>query len=572
MGVRAEAMIGCCLERSPELIVAFLATLKIGAAYVPLDPTLPAVRLNYLIDDSKPRAIITTKSLAATALAGRRDTPLLHVDDPSAGAPDGGSESVCHSGGPTHIACVMYTSGSTGLPKGVMIENRAVVRLVRNTNYCRFGPDEVFLQFAPFSFDASIFEIWGALLNGGRLVVMPPSASSLADLGRAISERRVTTLWLTAGLFNLMVEQQLEDLRPLRQLFAGGDVLSARHVRMVLERHPQCVLINGYGPTENTTFTCCHLMRSGDEVPASVPIGRPISNTLVHILDHDLKPVPTGEAGELFAGGDGVARGYLNSPELSREKFLPDPFSKVPGARMYRTGDLARRRPDGVIEFLGRIDNQVKIAGYRIEPGEIEAALESHSAVAQTCVVARADEGRTKRLVAYYVPVTGVAISASELRAFLVQRLPQYMIPAQFVELSELPLSSNGKVDRSALPEPQESVSTKPADGGASNRLEQMIAEEWRRVLGLEQIGLDDNFFDLGGDSLQLLAIHSRLQKSAGLEIPIIDLFEFTTIRELAKRLGGAGKAQSFSEVDARADKQRAAFARMRDHRAGGVP
>ena len=303
-----------------------------------------------------------------------------------------------------------------------MVENRAIVRLVRNTNFCRFGPDEVFLQLAPVSFDASTLEIWGALLNGGRLVVMPPQASSLEEIGRTIRKEGVTTLWLTSGLFNLMVEERLEDLRPVQQLLAGGDVLSAPHVRRVLENLPDCCLINGYGPTENTTFTCCHSMRHGDPVPESIPIGQPISNTRVYILDEQMRPLAPGNPGELYAAGEGVARGYVNNPIATAEKFLPDPFAAESDARMYRTGDLARWREDGTIEFLGRIDTQVKILGYRIEPGEVETVLRMHKGVKQICVVPHADENGSKRLVAYYVPAPNTDASPIELRRFLARK------------------------------------------------------------------------------------------------------------------------------------------------------
>jgi len=351
IGVGPEAMVGCCMERSIELIVAMVAVLKAGGAYVPLDPAYPKERLNLLLEDTRPQVMLTQQSIASTILADYTNTCLVVDAQPRLSGPV--EQNPVPVGGPKSLAYVMYTSGSTGRPKGVMVEHRAIIRLVRNTNYCRFGTDEVFLQFAPISFDASTLEIWGPLLNGGRLVIMPPQATSLEDLGRVIREQNVTVLWLTAGLFNLMVEERLEDLRPVRQLLAGGDVLSPRHVRSALNTLQDCNLINGYGPTENTTFTCCHTMRAGEPAPDSIPIGRPISNTQVYILDEQLRPVPPGAEGELYAGGDGLARGYLNDPQATEQRFLPNPFVEERGARMYRTGDLARWRADGVIEFLG---------------------------------------------------------------------------------------------------------------------------------------------------------------------------------------------------------------------------
>jgi amino acid adenylation domain-containing protein len=571
LGVRSETMVGCCIERSLELAVAFIGILKAGGAYVPLDPSYPKERFDFMLEDTRTPVMLTQKSLVSSVLAGRKVTALC-VDEIAASSPNGTDSNPAPAGGPTSLAYVMYTSGSTGQPKGVMIENRAIVRLVRNTNFCEFGPKETFLQFAPVSFDASTLEIWGPLLNGGRLVMMQPQASSLEDLGRTIRQNGVTTLWLTAGLFHLMVEQRLEDLRPIRQLLAGGDVLSPRHVRMVLENLPDCRLINGYGPTENTTFTCCHTMRPGERVPESVPIGRPISNTQVYILDEEMRPLEAGKPGELYAAGDGVARGYLNNPGATAEKFLPNPFAEREGERMYRTGDLARWRDDGVVEFLGRIDTQVKILGHRIEPGEVETVLQMNHGVSQVCVAPHADENSSKQLVAYYVAASNPAPSPADLRMFLSGKLPHYMIPARFIPLASLPLSPNGKVDRAALPAPEAVVSVNALAAAPSTQLEQTLAELWQRILRVERVGLDDNFFDLGGDSLMIVAAHSNLQKTLQVEIPVTDLFEFTTIRTLARHLGEkTPSGPSFSEVQLQAQKQREAFARQRGRRAGGA-
>ncbi len=340
-GVGTESLVGLCIERSPETIVAMLAILKAGAAYVPFDAAYPAERLEFMIADTNVSVMLTQKSFASS-VAGNRNISTIFVDEASPESLTGDEQNPHSPAAASSLAYVMYTSGSTGRPKGVMVENRSIVRLVFNTNYCHFGPDEVFLQLAPISFDASTFEIWGALLHGANLVIMPPQPPSLQEIGDHIREHHVTTMWLTAGLFHLFVDQRLEDLRPLRQLLAGGDSLSSIHVRKVLENLPHLTLINGYGPTENTTFTCCHTMRHGDSIPNSVSIGRPVSNTFVYLLNHELQPVPFGEVGEICAGGDGVARGYLNSPELTVERLATDPFSADPGARLYRTGDLAR--------------------------------------------------------------------------------------------------------------------------------------------------------------------------------------------------------------------------------------
>jgi amino acid adenylation domain-containing protein len=569
MGVGPETMVGCSIQRSVELIEALIGVLKAGGAYVPLDPSYPKEHFDILVEDTHTPVMLTQSYLASTALAGR-DLPIICVDEVDTAATVADDINPALVGAPTSLAYVMFTSGSTGRPKGVMVENRAIVRLVRNTTFCRFGPDESVLQFAPISFDASTLEIWGPLLNGGQLVLMPPRATSLEELGRVIRERRITTLWLTAGLFNLMVEQRLDDLGSVRQLIAGGDVLSPRHVRMVLENLPNCCLINGYGPTENTTFTCCYAMRPGERVLGSIPIGRPISNTQVYILDEQLRPMAPGQTGELYAGGDGVARGYLNNPDATTEKFVPNPFATRPATRMYRTGDLARWREDGVVEFVGRVDSQVKILGYRIEPGEVEAILRMHKDVKDICVIAHADEHGSKRLMAYYIPSENTTVSPRDLREFLRGKLPQYMVPSLFVPVASMPLSPNGKVDRAALAERAIALKDDPPTEEPATHLEQTIGALWRRILRLERIGLDDNFFDIGGDSLLLVAVHSNLQKGLQREITVTDLFEFTTVRTLAKHLSEkTSTAPSFCQVQQQAQKQREAFARARENRVG---
>ena len=561
IGVGPEAMVGCCMERSIELIVAMVAVLKAGGAYVPLDPAYPKERLNLLLEDTRPQVMLTQQSIASTVLADYTNTCLVVDAQPRLSG--NVEQNPVPVGGPNSLAYVMYTSGSTGRPKGVMVEHRAIIRLVRNTNYCRFGADEVFLQFAPISFDASTLEIWGPLLNGGRLVIMPPQATSLEDLGRVIREQNVTVLWLTAGLFHLMVEERLEDLRPVRQLLAGGDVLSPRHVRLALSTLQDCDLINGYGPTENTTFTCCHTMRAGEPAPDSIPIGRPISNTQVYILDEQLRPVPPGTEGELYAAGDGLARGYLNDPQTTGQRFLPNPFVAERDARMYRTGDLARWRADGVIEFLGRADSQVKILGHRIEPGEIESVLGTHEHIKQSCVVPRTEEDGSKRLIAYYV-CSRPHVTAADLRTFLAKKLPGHMIPAIFLPVASLPLTPNGKIDRAALPEPSTAVRPDASAKSAATQLEQTIIDIWHAYLSTEQLGPTANFFDAGGDSLSLMRVHTRLQKALEVQFPITALFEYATVRSLARYLSGHVSSEtSISDARQRAQKQRAAFARQ---------
>ncbi len=423
-----------------------LAILKAGGAYLPLDPSYPAERLALIFQDTQIGLLLTQKSLLSKLPQHQARVICLDINWEETSLEN--QQNLTNVVTANNLAYVMYTSGSTGKPKGVSIVHQSVVRLVNATNYARFA-EEVFLQLAPISFDASTFEIWGCLLNGAKLVVMPARAPSLKELGRAIQKYQVTILWLTASLFHLMVDEHLEDLLSVRQLLAGGDVLSAPHLGKLLSKTQDCQLINGYGPTENTTFTCCYPITKLSQLSSSVPIGRPIANTEVYILDRFFQPVPIGVIGELYIGGMGLARGYFNLPELTASKFIPNPFSKLPGARLYKTGDLVRYLSDGNIEFIGRADTQVKVRGFRIELQEIEALLSQHPNVRQAIVIVSPEEFN-KRLVAYIV--TDIeSLDTKEMRQFLLKQLPEYMIPNSFVQLDVLPLTLNGKVDRQRL-------------------------------------------------------------------------------------------------------------------------
>jgi len=471
LGVQREELVGLCLERSIEMVVGVLGILKAGGAYVPMDPQYPKPRLAFMLKDIEARVLLTTSGLRAQLPVSEAQVVCLDTDAGKIEKQSG--EDLGVERGPRDLAYIIYTSGSTGEPKGSSVEQRSIVRLVKNTNYVQLGPEEVLLQFAPISFDASTLELWGSLLNGARLEIFPPHTPTLEELGGFIEERGVTTLWLTAALFQQMVDHQLERLKGVRQMLAGGEALSVPHVKKYLgsltgDRR----LINGYGPTENTTFTCCHVMGKGSEIGRSVPIGKPIANTRVYVLDERREPVPVGVAGELYAGGDGVARGYHRRAELTAEKFVPDPFSEERGARLYRTGDVVRWLRDGTIEFLGRADTQVKVRGFRIELGEIEAALASHPAVREAVVLAREDSPGEKRLVAYVVAGGAKPIPREELRACLKERLPEYMVPSAFVMLDGLPLTPNGKVDRKKLPSPAPTGSSGDHLRGPQTQLE----------------------------------------------------------------------------------------------------
>jgi amino acid adenylation domain-containing protein len=401
LGVRTETAVSICVERSLEMVIGLLGILKAGGAYVPLDPSYPKERLAFMIEDTQTPVLLIHSKFRQALPTYRAKVICLDTDwEVMAGECE---ENLVNNANADNLVYVMYTSGSTGKPKGVSIIHQGVVRLVKENNYANLE-EQIFLQLAPISFDASTLEIWGSLLNGGRLVVMPAPSPSLEELGKALQRYQITTLWLTAGLFHLMVSERIEDLSQIRQLLAGGDVLSVPHVRKVLQELTDCCLINGYGPTENTTFTCCYPMTDPCPIGSCVSIGRPIANTQVYVLDRYLEPVPVRVPGELYTGGAGLARNYFNSPDLTAKKFIPNPFSDEPGARMYKTGDTVRYLPSGEIEFLGRADHQIKMRGFRIELGEIEAVLSQHPAVCNAAVVNWEPKPDDKRLAAYVVP------------------------------------------------------------------------------------------------------------------------------------------------------------------------
>ncbi|PYK01941.1 MAG: hypothetical protein DME23_02925 [Verrucomicrobia bacterium] len=535
-GVGPETMVGICVERSLEMVAAILGILKAGGAYVPLDPDYPASRLSFMLEDTGAPVLLTQAKLRdkLPPYAGR--TVALDADWPQiANEPQ---DDLNFGVNARNLAYVIYTSGSTGRPKGTCIEHRSVVRLVKSVDYIELGPQEVFLQFAPISFDASTLELWGSLLNGAKLVVCPAGLPSLEQLGRVIQERGVTTLWLTASLFHQMVDEQIESLRGVRQLLAGGETLSVPHVRRMLEVLGNNRLINGYGPTENTTFTCCHVMTSQSRIEQTVPIGRPISNTRVYVLDRYMQPVPIGAYGELYIGGDGLAREYLHQPELTTEKFVSDPFGSEAGARLYRTGDLVRFRTDGCIEFLGRIDHQVKIRGYRIELGEIETSIAQHSAVREVAVIAREDTPGDKRLVAYLVAPNPPSGFVDQLRTLLRASLPQYMMPAAFVLLDAFPITPNGKLDRNALPAPEVTAYATRGYEVPLGEIETRLAQIWSDVLKVERVGRHDHFFDLGGHSLLAVSVIERMRRE-GLHADVRALFATPTLAALAAAVGG---------------------------------
>jgi len=551
-GLAPDTPVGVLLPRSPEMVLSFLAILGAGGAYVPLEPTHPEERLELMLADTGAPLVVTAAPFRGR-LAGR-EAAIVQIDEDGpgfaagagaagAGAADGPGDACLPEVTGAHLANVIFTSGSTGRPKGVGVTHAGIVRVLREGGFVALGPDEVVLHTCAVSFDVATFEIWGALLSGATLSVLPSGAPALDELGAIIARDGVTTLWLSAGLFTLMVNHRLGDLRPVRQLLAGGDVVPLPQAWRVLDELPHCRLIDGYGPTESTIFTLCHQVRDGLAGRASVPVGRPIGNTRVAILDGALAPQPAGVAGELHVGGLGLARGYFGRPDLTAERFVPDPFSGLPGERLYRTGDRCRWLPDGTVEFLGRTDHQVKVRGFRIELGEIETVLARHPAVAECVAMAREDRPGDRRLVAYVVPAGHGAPAPGELAAFLGRTLPGHMIPAVFVSLPRMPLSPSGKPDRAALPPPPDVTAGREGSYvPPRTRLEERIAAVWREALGVERVGAHDNFFSLGGHSLLLLAAVARLREELGRPLQPIEMFEHPTVAALALHLAPAGE------------------------------
>jgi amino acid adenylation domain-containing protein len=530
--VEPDSFVAVCARRSPEAIAAFLGVLKAGAAYLPLDLNYPAERLRYMLADAGVRCILADRA-GILALTGVSSSECRVLE-----LPDLEGESEAGPAVPTDerdLAYLMYTSGSTGAPKGALIEHRGIVNLVRNQNYVDLSPNQVLLQLSPLSFDASTFEIWGALLNGGRLAIMPPEQASLADIAGALNRYRVTTLFLSAGLFNAMADEHPGAFRDLDQLIVGGDVLSPSHARKALDAMPRGALINGYGPTENTTFTCCHRVTREDTAAESIPIGHPLNGVKLHLLGRNMQPVANGEAGEIFIGGENLSRGYWNRPELASEKFVPNPFVEDPAERLYRSGDLGKLNKAGAIEFLGRLDGQVKIRGFRVEPGEVESAVQSFAGIACAAVVVKGTDADRKRLCCYFVPHVGTAIAASRLAAFLRERLPAHMIPAEFIELRGLPLNANGKIDRQALAlRLNETYEPAVLPPDRHSGLENELIAMWEALLGKSGIGLDDDFFQLGGHSLLAVRLFAQIQKRLAKQLPLASIIQAPTIRKLA--------------------------------------
>ncbi|HEV7376653.1 MAG TPA: amino acid adenylation domain-containing protein, partial [Pyrinomonadaceae bacterium] len=569
LGVCAEISVGICMERSVEMVVGMLGILKAGGAYVPLDSEYPAQRLSYMIVDAGVRVLLTQERLAQTLLAHGATVLRLDADRESIAVED--RSNLEHRATAENPAYVIYTSGSTGTPKGVVVTHSAVARTVCNTNYIKLEPLDRVAQASNSSFDAATFEIWGALLHGATLVVIPKEVLiSPRHLAEQIRELGISVMFLPTALFNQVAGEVPGAFSSLRCLLFGGEAVDPRSVREVLKSEPPQRLVHVYGPTESTTYALWHQVENLSAEATTVAIGRPLSNTQIFLLDEYQQPVPVGVSGELYIGGDGLARGYLNRPSLTAERFIPNPFTSEPGKRLYRTGDEARFLANAEIEFLGRRDEQVKIRGYRIELGEIEAQLREDREVREAVVMAREDMGGEKRLVAYVVADQGNGFSVSELRRLLGERLPEYMLPSAFVLLEQLPLTANGKVDRGALPEPSQHHEAASIYVPPRTELERLIAATWQEVFRVEKLSVHSNFFDLGGHSLTLVRVHSMLRNRLHKEISMIDMFRYPTIRSLSDYLSREQSVHAevasprYQQIYDRAEKQKDALSRRK--------
>ncbi|MEW2399420.1 non-ribosomal peptide synthetase [Streptomyces sp. NPDC046862] len=526
-GIGVDDVVGVLAERSVELVVALLGVLKAGGAYAAIDADLPPARIEHLVRDTGAAVVVAQDHLADRVPDG---TTVVAVDGP---ATEGFTRPRVHAG---NLAYVSYTSGSTGEPKGAAIPHAAVSRLVRAPDWADFRADDVFLQLAPVAFDASTLELWAPLTIGARLEIFPPGHVDLTALARLLKTAEVTVLWLTAGLFHQLAALHPDAFTGVRHLLAGGDVISRTQLAQALHDNPGLVFTNGYGPTENTTFTACWTSRTAP-LSGTVPIGPPISGTRALVLDSDLRPVPVGVPGELYAAGEGLARCYLNRPDATADRFVPNPFAA--GERMYRTGDLAAWQSHGALEFLGRADRQIKVQGFRVEPGEVEAALLEDPDVHEAVVVAQLDGSRGKRLVAYVVAddpaEVGPSGRSAQFREALRDRLPSYLVPWAIILLDALPLGPTGKVARDALPAARRVTRNLASDFVAPRSpVQTHLAHLWSDLLAVEPIGLEDDFFELGGHSLIAAELLGALHTEYAVAISARTLYLHPTIGELA--------------------------------------
>ncbi|MBE9205818.1 amino acid adenylation domain-containing protein [Nostoc sp. LEGE 06077] len=535
LGVKPDTLVGICVERSLEMIVGLLGILKAGGAYVPLDPDYPAERLSFMLADTQIKVLLTQEKLLEFIPEHQGSVVCLDSDWKSVFLEN--QNNLNCQASPESLAYVIYTSGSTGIPKGVAVTHQSVNRLVLNTNYIELTASERVAQTANIAFDAATFEIWGALLHGAVLVMITKSVLLMPEeLAVNIRSHKISVLFLTTALFNQLASIFPQAFSSLKYLLFGGEAVDPKWVQEVLEKGAPQYLLHVYGPTENTTFSSWYLVEDVAATATTIPIGRPIANTQIYILDQNLQPVPISVPGELYLGGDGLARGYLNRLELTKEKFIANPFDN--SQKLYKTGDLVRYLANGNVEYIERIDNQVKIRGFRIELGEIETLLSQYPEIKSVVVIAREDSSGDKRLVAYVVPHQDSKPIAQELRSFLKTKLPEHMIPGAFVMLESLPLTPNGKIDRRALPEPDLDSRLLKKYVAPRTPIEELLTPIWTQVLKVEQVGIHDNFFELGGHSLLATQLVSRIRNIFKVELPLRELFAKATVGELAHLIG----------------------------------
>ena len=564
-----DVAVGIFMERCADLIVAVLAITKAGGAYVPLDPDYPAERLEFMLQETHAPVVLTHLSVCDRLPATSAQTICVDRDWPEiATQADGNLDSIATS---KNLAYILFTSGSTGEPKGVCIEQLAVMRLAINTNYVQVSAADCIAQASSTSFDAATFEIWGTLLNGARLAIMPRETVLSAEaLARDVRARGITTLFLTTAIFNEHAYRSPQVFGDLDCLLFGGEVCDATAVKRVMQFKPPRRLINAYGPTEATTFATWFEVKRPSEgtlqkdtacegtARVGVPIGRPLTNTRCYVLDAALEPVPIGKTGELYLGGPGVARGYLNRPELTAERFIENPFCA--GDRLYKTGDLVSYQADGNLQYVARADQQIKIRGFRIEPGEIEAALLREEDISRCAVIAREDVPGDQRLVAYVIAKHGnPRPSTQDLRARLAAHLPAYMVPSAFVFINSLPLTANGKLDRRSLPAPSSGCDRDAvAAAGAADEIEQRVRQIWETLLNEKPISLDANFFDLGGHSILAIRLLNAIEEQFNRKMELSVMFKASTIRDQAALLRTNSETPASCTVAIQADGDRA--------------
>nr|APD71881.1 non-ribosomal peptide synthetase 3 [Streptomyces sp.] len=528
LGVGREDRVGVLMARSADLVVALLAILKAGGVYVPVHEADPADRRQWIVDRARPVLLLVDDAMRVAGVPER--VPVVAVHDPEiAGEPIDDPQVPIH---PDQLAYVIHTSGSTGQPKGVAVAQREVVRLLVDPQWAVERHARV-LQLAPYAFDVSAYEIWMPLLHGGQVVVAPPGRLEPSVLRELITKYEITGLHMTAGLFRVFAEEAPATLAGVREVLTGGDVIPPVAVRRVLEACPDIVIRALYGATEGSVFSAHYAITRDTELDKVVPVGDVFTGISIHILDEGLTPAPAGAIGEIYLAGEGVARGYLGQAGLTAERFVADPFG-LPGSRMYRTGDMARRTAEDTIEFVGREDSQVKILGFLVDLAEVEAALADHPGLTQVVVLAREREDGHRQLVCYVVAESGT-LDLAAVRAHARTKLPGYMTPKAFVRLDALPLTANGKLDREAMPEPD--FDQVVASRAPQTPLQQELCAMFSSLLEVPEVGIDDSFFDLGGQSLQAIRLCNRIGAAVGVGVSVNKLFDNPTVAELAAHI-----------------------------------